>query len=208
MGLSIGRNPGWGRLELLSNLCLYVASRIEILCGFTVRWPATTGALLISKGCRGRALPDAEALAGASGILHRYDPFTGRVFAFEEFGHDADFNKAYVQHYASVNPYPAESFHRLKTGKVDYAGTLLPVSQVVGTEFYNDWMKPQGISPNHLGVVLSRSGGAMSLLCVAPHARVFDKDPKQFGGRLQMLVPHMARALELNRGSGQRSSDQ
>lgn len=140
-----------------------------------------------------------KAFAGASGILHRYDPFTGRVFAFEEFGHDADFNKAYVQHYASINPYPAESFHHLETGKVDYAGTLLPVSQVVGTEFYNDWMKPQGISPNHLGVVLSRSGGAMSLLCVAPHARVFDKDPERFGNRLQMLVSHMARALELNR---------
>jgi DNA-binding CsgD family transcriptional regulator len=149
-------------------------------------WPAVLAAL-------------SKAFAGASGILHRYDPLTGQVFAFEEFGHDADFNRIYIQHYAGINPYPAESFHRLETGKVDYAGTLLPVSQVMGTEFYNDWMKPQGISPNHLGVVLSRSGGAMSLLCVAPHARIFDKNPEQFGERLQMLVPHMARALELNR---------
>lgn len=149
-------------------------------------WPAVLSAL-------------STAFAGASGVLHRYDPLTGRVFAFEAFGHDADFSKSYVQHYAGINPYPAESFHRLETGKVDFAGTLLPVSQVVGTEFYNDWMKPQGISPNHLGVVLSRSGGAMSLLCVAPHVRVFDKNPEQYGDRLQMLVPHMVRALELNR---------
>lgn len=140
-----------------------------------------------------------KAFECASGLLHRYDPHLGSALAFEEFGHDPSFSKAYVQHYAAVNPYPAESFHRLVTGKVDFAGTLLPVQEVLDTEFYNDWMKPQGISPNHLGVVLSRSGGVMSLLCVAPQARVFDKNPKQFGDRLQMLVPHMAKALELNR---------
>jgi DNA-binding CsgD family transcriptional regulator len=135
----------------------------------------------------------------ASGLLHRYDPSLGSVPAFEEFGHDTAFSETYARYYASINPYPAESFHRLATGKVEYAGTLLPVSEVIGTEFYNDWMKPQGISPNHLGVVLSRTDGVMSLLCVAPQARVFDKDPKKFGDRLQMLVPHMTKALELNR---------
>jgi DNA-binding CsgD family transcriptional regulator len=140
-----------------------------------------------------------KAFECASGLLHRYDPHLGSVLAFEEFGHDPTFSKAYVQHYAAINPYPAESFHRLATGKVHFAGTLLPVQEVLGTEFYNDWMKPQGISANHLGVVLSRSGGVMSLLCVAPQARVFDKNPKRFGDRLQMLVPHMAKALELNR---------
>jgi DNA-binding CsgD family transcriptional regulator len=149
-------------------------------------WPAVLSAL-------------SKSFAGASGLLHRYDPQTGRVFAFEEFGHDPAFSKAYVQHYASINPYPAESFHHLASGKVDYAGTLLPVQQVTGTEFFNDWMKPQGISPNHLGVVLSRAGGAMSLLGFAPQARVFDKDPQKFGNRLQLLVPHLAKAIELNR---------
>jgi len=143
-----------------------------------------------------------KAFDGATGLLHHYDASLKMAPTFHDFGHDPTFIQSYADHYALINPYPAESFGRLPTAKVDYAGTLLPAEAVTKTEFYNDWMKPQGISPNHLGVILSRSEDVMALLCVAPQDQVFDRDPKDFAGRLQLLVPHLTKALELNRALG------
>jgi len=143
-----------------------------------------------------------KSFESASGLLHRYDAALGMAPAFNDFGHDARFIQTYAEHYARINPYPLESFSRLPGGKVDYATALLPRESVIATEFYNDWMKPQGISPHHLGVVLDRSADAMALLCVAPQARVFDENPKQFGDRLQLLVPHLQKALAVNRALG------
>jgi DNA-binding CsgD family transcriptional regulator len=143
-----------------------------------------------------------QAFESATGLLHHYDAGMKTAPTFHDFGHDPKFIQSYADHYARINPYPAESFGRLATGKVDYAGMLLPVAAATKTEFYNDWMKPQGISPNHLGVVLSRSEDVMALLCVAPKDRVFDQNPKDFNKRLQLLVPHLTKALELNRTLG------
>lgn len=143
-----------------------------------------------------------NAFEGASGLLHHYDAALKIAPTFYEFGHDPSFIRSYADHYASINPYPAESFGRLTTGRVDYAGTLLIPSAVTATEFYNDWMKPQGISPNHLGVVLNKSENVMALLCVAPHDAEFDQDPTAFAERLQLLVPHLTKAFELNRALG------
>lgn len=138
----------------------------------------------------------------ASGLLHRYDATVGMAPVFNDFGHDVRFIQSYAEHYARINPYPAESFARLPLGKVDHASALLSPDTIVGTEFYNDWMKPQGISPNHLGVVLDRSANSMALLCVAPQAKVFDDNPRSFAERLQLLVPHLRKALQINRTLG------
>jgi DNA-binding CsgD family transcriptional regulator len=143
-----------------------------------------------------------KAFEGATGLLHHYDASLKMAPTFHDFGHDPKFIQSYAAHYALINPYPAESFGRLPTAKVNYAGTLLPAESVTSTEFYNDWMKPQGISPNHLGVVLSRTEDVMALLCVAPQDRIFDRNPNDFGDRLQLLVPHLTKALQLNRTLG------
>jgi DNA-binding CsgD family transcriptional regulator len=140
-----------------------------------------------------------KSFESATGLLHHYDATLGIAPTFNDFGHDAPFIKTYAEHYAGINPYPAESFARLLPGEVKHAGMLVAPQAVTTTEFFNDWMKPQGISPDHLGVVLTRSAEAMALLCVAPQARVFDENPQLFADRLQLLVPHLQKALEVNR---------
>jgi DNA-binding CsgD family transcriptional regulator len=143
-----------------------------------------------------------KSFESATGLLHHYDATLGITPTFKDFGHDARFISAYAEHYAGINPYPAESFAKLAPGKVNHARMLVDPQAVAATEFFNDWMKPQGISPDHIGVVLTRSSEAMALLCVAPQACVFDKNPQFFADRLQLLVPHLQKALEMNRALG------
>jgi hypothetical protein len=100
------------------------------------------------------ALP--TCFGGASGVMHFFDAETGTMSISAGFGLDPSFGESYGTYYSGVNPYPAIGFRKLPVGKVAYASSVLPVETVERTEFFNDWMKPQGIPSDPLGVLLPR----------------------------------------------------
>lgn len=149
------------------------------------------------------ALP--RSFGGACGILHLC---VGETRAFINFGNDPEYEASYVEHFASVNPYPARGFHALPIGKVLYATDLVDAASVERTQFFNDWMKPQGISPDHMGVSLFNDQREVTLLSIAPHASVQGRERETYFRQLELLTPHLMRAVEINRAmAGARRSN-
>jgi DNA-binding CsgD family transcriptional regulator/PAS domain-containing protein len=142
------------------------------------------------------ALP--QSFGGARGIIHLC---AGGTLAFINFGNDPAYEASYAQHFAKGNPYPAIGFHKLPLGKVIDAAQILDTAWVERTEFFNDWMKPQGITCDHLAVSLSNDQRNVMLLSIAPHASVHLR-------QLELLTPHLMRAVEINRAmAGARRSN-
>ena len=132
---------------------------------------------------------------GARGIMHVHGP-GGQEFL--TFGHDPRFLDTYASHYWRVNPYPASGLHRLRLGVVSDATNLLDAATAQKTEFYNDWMRPQSISPDHLGVAIRNTGEEVVVLCVAPDFDRHEDARVQYRTELGLLTPHLMRAVALN----------
>ena len=60
-------------------------------------------------------------------------------------------------------------------------------------------MRPQRISPHHIGVVLQKDSRRMALLGIAPNERALHKDTAKYVRQLELLAPHLSRAIEMNR---------
>ncbi|MEH2543245.1 MULTISPECIES: helix-turn-helix transcriptional regulator [unclassified Bradyrhizobium] len=143
------------------------------------------------------ALP--SPFGGACGVLHSYDVATAATPSFRHFGDDPAFNVSYANHFHSINPYPPARLETLPVGRVVHASELLPSEIARRTEFYADFMKPQGITTDHLGVSLHNDGHGVTLLAICPHESVYRNDRETYERRFALLVPHLMRAVEINR---------
>jgi DNA-binding CsgD family transcriptional regulator len=136
-----------------------------------------------------------QSFGGACGIMHLC---AGETLAFINFGSDPTYVASYVEHFAKVNPYPALGFHKLPLGKVIDATLFLDAASVERTEFFNGWMKPQGITCHHQLVSLFNDQRNVTLLSIAPHASLQAKHSKKYFRQLELLTPHLMRAVEIN----------
>ncbi|MCA1376570.1 MULTISPECIES: helix-turn-helix transcriptional regulator [unclassified Bradyrhizobium] len=136
---------------------------------------------------------------GARGILHFYDVATATTPVFRHFGDDPGLNSSYAKHFHSINPYPPARLETIPVGKVIYASDLLDPEIAERTEFYADFMRPQGITTDHLGVSLHNDGYGVTLLSIAPHESVYRSNRETYRRQLALLVPHLMRAIEINR---------
>ena len=142
------------------------------------------------------ALP--QYFGGARGIMHLC---AGETLAFINFGNDPAYEASYARHFAKGDPCSVVGFHKLPLGKVFDPAQFLERAWVERTEFFNDWMKPQGITCDHLGVSLSNDQRNVMLLSIAPHASVHFR-------QLELLTPHLMRAVEVDRAmTGARRSN-
>jgi DNA-binding CsgD family transcriptional regulator len=136
---------------------------------------------------------------GAWGVLHSYDVATAETTSFRHFGNDPAFNSSYANYFHSINPYPLARFETIPVGKVICASDYLPAEFVEHTEFYADFMKPQGITTDHLGISLHNDRESVTLLAICPHESVYRNNRETYESRLVLLVPHLMRAVEINR---------
>src|SRR5918992_5281362 len=150
------------------------------------RWPIFLNALV-------------EPFGAACGALDLFDPKSNAAQRVFDFGREAAFIASYAQHYAALDPYPAAAFLKAPVGKVIPATEVLGEGDVIGTEFYNDWLRPQGINPRHLRLVLEKDKDSMLLFTLMPRERETRWNLDKFSKRLELLAPHLGRAIALNR---------
>jgi len=112
-------------------------------------------------------------------------------------GIDERFDEAYRSHFYRLNPwspYPPEA----EEGRVFLNDSTLAESELERTEFYNDWMRPQGIAhPFSAFLYNAAPGDPLSILGgfrekSAGPLRDEDLDP------VRLLVPHLQRALAIH----------
>jgi DNA-binding CsgD family transcriptional regulator/PAS domain-containing protein len=142
------------------------------------------------------ALP--ELFGAAIGGLDVLDRKTNATRQFLNFGSDPAFVATYAQHYGAVNPYPRAALLEAPVGRVIPATSLLAEEDLAGTEFFNDWMRPQGISPHHLRVVLQKDKDSLVLLAISSGERETERRLDALTKKLELLAPHLVRAIDLN----------
>lgn len=137
----------------------------------------------------------AASFGDACGIVRIMD--NGCAPTFHTYGSDPEYQKSYADYYRTVNPYSEEALSEMPLGRVAFASQLVEAESVEQSEFFNDWMKPQGISPHHFGVAFRKDEAGSAILSVAPHESVFAKDRKRFAKQLTLLTPHLIRAAQI-----------
>lgn len=130
-----------------------------------------------------------EPFGGASGVLCAFDSSRGYVDFHYNYGNDPDYFASYLQHYSHINPYGQPSSN-LPVGQVCMASQSANIDHIRKTEFYNCWMKPQGIPVDHFGVVLHKDATKHVTFGLAPQASIFDRNRERYARELELIVPH------------------
>jgi hypothetical protein len=95
----------------------------------------------------------ASACQAQVGTLYSQDRKTH--YGTTEFVHgmDPSYIGSYRAYYAPRNIYLTRGQRLLQTGNVTCSEELCPTSEVLRSEFYNDWLSPQKLGPGLNGVV-------------------------------------------------------
>ena len=102
----------------------------------------------------------------------------------------------YNAYYASVNPLIAPTA-RLPIGIATHSDSIFPRSNLVKTEFYNDFMRSAKIDIG-ISVTLEKSGTRYTNLNVFVPFATWERDTDAVA-RLHRLAPHIFRVTQLNR---------
>ncbi len=107
---------------------------------------------------------------------------------------DPGFIDSYVAYYASVNVWTQRE-EAAPAGTVVTDQMLATDEELVGSEFYNDWLAPQD-TRHALGSVLIRNGNVISKLSILRSKRLgaFSDEEYRFWAQ---LIPHMQRAVQI-----------
>jgi DNA-binding CsgD family transcriptional regulator len=139
---------------------------------------------------------------GANGILYEYNYDLMRAEFSFGFGNDPAYISSYIDHFQHINPYQYLS-RNAPVGIARMTSSLaIDVESVLRSEFYNDWMRPQGIAADHIGLLIRRGAASHATFGMAPAQNLLTKHSDKYIRHLTMLIPHITRALEINRITG------
>jgi DNA-binding CsgD family transcriptional regulator len=130
----------------------------------------------------------------AIGAIHDTARHNGSAFATS--GWEPARISAYPSRYSLTNPFIPPMAKR-PVGLVVLAGSAVPRSELIKTEFYNDMLRPSNID-DVVTVILQRDGSLHMTLAVGIPQVTAEGDADAIG-RLQRLAPHLIRVVQLNR---------
>lgn len=110
----------------------------------------------------------------------------------ESIGIEAGEWRRYEQHYAKVNPWINAQVRKVRSGDVVSSDQLVPLRDLLKTEYYADWLRPQGLL-HGIGAVVECVNDEAAKLSIlrGPHQGCATADETVF---LRRLAPHL-RAL-------------
>ena len=132
---------------------------------------------------------------GKSTLIIRNAGQVGLIKAAGQFNQDniISFN----QYYSAINPWSKPMPGKDSIGVVVRGEQVLSRADLLKTEFYNDFLRPAQVD-TVIGVTVHNDGlRCMVVNVLLPHVTA-ERDPDTVG-RLQRLVPHILRVLQLNR---------
>jgi DNA-binding CsgD family transcriptional regulator len=137
------------------------------------------------------------AILGANtGILRQVNYNSGAVGLFSTVGYDPKLKQAYRDHFVHLDIF-APTLKHSRIGEMIHGDSAVPWSQQRTTEFYNDYMYPQG-GRYVLGGTLARDS-QHNLLFALQRTQTqgdFTQDHMQL---IQLVTPHIARAVQIHR---------
>ena len=139
----------------------------------------------------------AHAVRAQIGTLYIHDLRTQYGSSEISTGMDPAYERAYRTYYAAKNVYLTQGKLLLVAGNVTTSEELCPDEKVLPSEFYNDWVRPQGLRRGLNGVLFNEGSLAGSIGAIRARAvRPFSAEDKRF---LRALMPHLQRAVKIRR---------
>ena len=122
----------------------------------------------------------------------------------QDGGLDPHYVELYFEKYIKMDPYSMGQFFA-EIGQPVAIGDLVPPEDILGTRFYSEWVRPQGlvdcvVSPLH------KSPTSAALVGVFRHERHGAAD-RQSRRRLQLIVPHLRRAVLIGKTVDHKTSE-
>lgn len=154
--------------------------------GDASRWPTVLGGL-------------SDLAGGVGGVLLSIDTKRRRSRMVASINMDPDTLDAYAAHYHTVDPWIGPVLSQ-PVGALVPTERHLPHENLTRTEFYNDWLRPQGIERS-LGCVMLREDGTLIVLGL-PRGPKQGRYKRSDIERLRAFTPHFQRALQLDRHLG------
>jgi DNA-binding CsgD family transcriptional regulator len=117
------------------------------------------------------------------------------VFEYSEF--DGAFMRSYAEFYAKTNPWLPRIDANAGAGSVVTSESLLPAEDYEASEFYNDWMRPQGQYHMIGGIVLKERAAGTNISFVRPRriGAMTDEEINFY----RLLLSHIRRAVDVHR---------
>lgn len=129
-------------------------------------------------------------------VFHVHDLARRQCDVAGVIGFDPAFVRSYEEHYVSTNVFFIHGKHQLVPGNVCTEAALCPDDVLFRSEFYNDWLFPQGMLRGLNATVLS-DRSLVSLVGLIRDRGIAPPD-EQDVALLQALMPHLQRAVQLH----------
>lgn len=113
-------------------------------------------------------------------------------------GYDAAYGPSYEAYYSRIIP----NLHRwtsLPLGRVAHVWEIMSEEELLRSEYYNDWLRPQEDARQAVVAVLQRDPGRQFLLTAQVEQRVVDHTMEPVMAAMRAAYPLMRHALEINR---------
>jgi len=144
----------------------------HFLAGFAKTQNAPAAGLLVT---------DARNQHGSASASHELDPY---------------WQKRYAEYYAGLNVWVRRSRHLWKPGKVLPGEGVIGDAEMERTEFYNDFLRPQGQFYSLTGVLTLEE--SVSSFIVAVRAKTGGPSREAEMASLREIIPHLQTALRLH----------
>jgi DNA-binding CsgD family transcriptional regulator len=142
-----------------------------------------------------------EQLLGVVGAdvssIFLQDTNTAHVLYVHEWaGYEQPFKDQYLEYYGKISPW-LPLLARLKAGTTRTATSLLPRRKLEKTEFFADWLRPQGLADGIAGIVAQNDHRNMILSVL--HSGRAALDEKQTVWLFGFLMPHLQHGARVSR---------
>jgi DNA-binding CsgD family transcriptional regulator len=135
-------------------------------------------------------------LGANSGILRAANYNSGAVGLFSTVGYEPKLKQAYRDHFVHLDMF-APTLKQSAIGEMIHGDTAVPWSQQLKSEFYNDYMRPQGVR-YVLGATLARDSQHHLLFGLQRSKQQGDFTQEHLK-LIRLVAPHIAKTVQIHR---------
>jgi DNA-binding CsgD family transcriptional regulator len=138
----------------------------------------------------------AQFVGGVGAALFSKDAAAQFGDVYHDVGIDQHYKQLYFDKYVTLDPATNGQFFA-EVEQPFATADLMPYDQFIETQFYQEWVRPQGLI-DFVSAVLDKSATSVAMFGVFRHERdgVVDDQARR---RMRLIVPHIRRAVLIGR---------
>lgn len=138
----------------------------------------------------------ADAIGSTTSALFFQDHSSSQGQITAAHSYDPVYLRQYAAHFAGVNVWLQRMAAQTKSGDIRKSQDACSDSELLRTEFYNDWLRPQDLFFGYGGTILRN--GSVTTNVTAMRSRRAGPFGEAETALLELLMPHLQRALQLH----------